>query len=62
METQSLIAAFVLGPAFGAVLAYDTWALCLNVRRRMARADRHSGGGTAVKPLAWSCGESERHR
>jgi hypothetical protein len=62
METQSLIAAFVLGPAFGAVLAYDTWALCVNVRRRMTRADRRSDAGRAVKPLAWSCGESERDR
>ena len=42
METQTLIAAFVLGLAFAAVLAYDTWVFAVAVRRRyMARAERH---------------------
>jgi hypothetical protein len=43
METQTLIASFVLGLAFAAVVAYDTWVLALAVRRRyMARAERHA--------------------
>jgi hypothetical protein len=41
MEPQTLIAAFVLGLAFAAVLAYDTCVLAVAVRRRyMARAER----------------------
>jgi len=42
METQTLIAAFVLGLAFAAVLTYDTWVLAVAVRRRyMTRDERH---------------------
>ena len=38
METQTLIAAFVLGFALAAVLVYDTCTLAFAVRRRyMAR-------------------------
>jgi len=61
METQTLIAAFVLGLAFAAVLAYDTCVLAVAVRRRyMAHADRHGArrsalrGAAALKPRPWS--------
>ena len=48
METQILIAAFVLGPALAAVLAYDAWALCVTVRRRyVARIERCPAGAAA---------------
>ena len=43
MQMETLVAAAVLGPAVGAVAAYNTWAIYMHFRDRLNGTSRRNG-------------------